>query len=179
MARQKKTRKISDIMPMRKADKKVTQKDLNQGRRFERDLQSRLEQKKRKHKGLASGSRNAGLVKKVTSKKVVTQDSRLGSRKKVPLMVEEVVGKNMLNTERKPAMDPYMELTQLENNECLNQLLDDIEAGNVLSPKDQAFVDDCLARIQVLMEKLGLLADQDEKNQYYQDVDKLDSISFY
>ena len=53
-----------------------------------------------------------------------------------------------------------MELEQLENNECLHQLLDELDAGKVLSAEDQKFVDECLDRIDELMEILGI---QDEE----------------
>lgn len=187
MARQKKTRKISDIMPTRKADKKI-KKDLNNSRRYERDLQSRLEQKKRKHKGLASGSRNGGLERKSTPQPILKKDSRLGSRKKVPLIIDEVVGKKMpisvkkdvIEVVKPKGIDPHTELMQLENNECLNRLLDDIEAGKKLSTKDQTFVDECLDRIQVLMETLGLLEEEkDEDDALYQRFDKLDIHQFH
>ena len=65
MARKKKTRKITDIMPMRKSDKKPEMpKSGKKLTRYELDAKSREDKKKRKHKGLASGSRHSVAEKK-------------------------------------------------------------------------------------------------------------------
>ncbi len=58
--------------------------------RYELDAQAREEKRKRKHKGLPTGSRNADPAeqKKAVVKEV--KNPRIGSRKKVPLMVEFV-----------------------------------------------------------------------------------------
>lgn len=175
MSRTKKTRRITDIMPARKADKKPEQPKLSGGKnrkptRYELDAKAREEKKKRKHKGLPTGSRNVDLTeqKKAVVKEV--KDPRIGSRKKVPLMVEFVNRPEKGQTikpvqveELKPRLSPEQELEQLENNECLNQLLDDIEAGKSLSAEDQKFVDECLDRIDELMTELGI-EDEDEDN---------------
>ena len=58
MARKKKTRRITDIMPIRKADKKIDITKARSGKkltRYELDAKAREDKKKRKHKGLASG----------------------------------------------------------------------------------------------------------------------------
>ncbi|VTR49966.1 Der GTPase activator [Actinobacillus pleuropneumoniae] len=98
------------------------------------------------------------------------KDPRIGSRKKIPLMVEFVnkpekgqIIKPVAMEEYKPHLSPELELEQLENNEILNQLLDEIEAGKTLSAKDQKFVDECLDRIDELMTELGI-QDEDEDN---------------
>ncbi len=61
MARKKKSRKISDIMPIRKSDKKSEAPKLSGKKltRYELDAKAREDKKKRKHKGLASGSRHS------------------------------------------------------------------------------------------------------------------------
>lgn len=65
MSRTKKTRRITDIMPARKTDKpKQPTPKLGGGKnrkltRYELDAQAREEKRKRKHKGLPTGSRNA------------------------------------------------------------------------------------------------------------------------
>ena len=127
MSRTKKTRRITDIMPTRKSDKRPEQPKLTSGKnrkptRYELDAKAREEKKKRKHKGQ--------FIK--------------------PVLPEEV----------KPVLSPELELEQLENNECLHQLLDELDAGKVLSAEDQKFVDECLDRIDELMEILGI---QDEE----------------
>ena len=173
MARQKKSRKISDIMPARKADKK-TERPLSGKKlsRYELDAKAREEKKKRKHKGLDSGSRHSAADIKKASAQNEAKDPRIGSRKKVPLVVEFVnkpekgqfIQPVKVEAEATPKkLDPYIELQELENNECLNQLLDDLEAGKTLAKQDQQFVDECLARIEQLMDELGIV-DEDEQD---------------
>ncbi len=176
MSRTKKTRRITDIMPMRKSDKKPEQPKISSGKnrkptRYELDAKAREEKKKRKHKGLPTGSRNVDQTEQ--KKKVVKEvkDPRIGSRKKVPLMVEFVNRPEKGQTikpvpvveEIRPTLTAAQELEQLENNECLNQLLDDLEAGKTLSAEDQRFVDECLDRIDELMTELGI-TDEEEDN---------------
>ena len=171
----KKTRRITDIMPARKTDKpKQPTPKLGGGKnrkptRYELDAQAREEKRKRKHKGLPTGSRNADPAeqKKAVVKEV--KDPRIGSRKKVPLMVEFVNQPEKGRTIKpvpvepiKPTLSPEQELEQLENNECLNQLLDDLEAGKTLSAEDQKFMNECLDRIDELMTELGIEYEDEE-----------------
>ncbi|WP_409500111.1 Der GTPase-activating protein YihI [Mannheimia glucosida] len=175
MSRTKKTRRITDIMPARKTDKpKQPTPKLGGGKnrkptRYELDAQAREEKRKRKHKGLPTGSRNADPAeqKKAVVKEV--KDPRIGSRKKVPLMVEFVNQPEKGRTIKpvpvepiKPTISPEQELEQLENNECLNQLLDDLEAGKTLSAEDQKFMNECLDRIDELMTELGIEYEDEE-----------------
>ena len=175
MSRSKKTRRITDIMPARKADKKPEQPKLSGGKnrkptRYELDAKAREEKKKRKHKGLPTGSRNVDPAEQKKAAVKEVKDPRIGSRKKIPLMVEFVnkpekgqIIKPVAVEEYKSHLSPELELEQLENNEILNQLLDEIEAGKTLSAKDQQFVDECLDRIDELMTELGI-QDEDEDN---------------
>lgn len=179
MSRTKKTRRITDIMPARKSDKREQPAPkLGGGKnrkptRYELDLQGREAKKKRKHKGLPTGSRNNDSLetKKVENK--VAKDPRIGSRKKVPLMVEfvnqpekgRVIAPVQLTEPKEPSREDLLrELDQLENNECLNQFLDELEAGKTLSREDQAFVDDCLDRVDELMTLLGIEEGEDEED---------------
>ena len=166
MSRTKKTRRITDIMPTRKSDKRPEQPKLTSGKnrkpnRYELDAKAREEKKKRKHKGLPTGSRNVDLAEQKKAVVKEAKDPRIGSKKKIPLMVEFVNKpekgqfiKPVLPEEVKPVLSPELELEQLENNECLHQLLDELDA------EDQKFVDECLDRIDELMEILGI---QDEE----------------
>lgn len=177
MSRIKKTRRISDIMPARKTDKPTSpMPKLGGGKkrkltRYELDAQAREEKRKRKHKGLPTGSRNANLVEQKKSVVKEVKDPRIGSRKKVPLMVEFVnqpekgrVIKPVQIELVKPLLSAEQELEQLENNECLNQLLDDLEAGKTLSLEDQKFVNECLDRIDELMSELGIEFEDEESD---------------
>lgn len=175
MSRTKKTRRITDIMPARKTDKpKQPTPKLGGGKnrkltRYELDAQAREEKRKRKHKGLPTGSRNAEPAEQKKAVEKEVKDPRIGSRKKVPLMVEFVNQPEKGRTIKpvpvepvKPTLSPEQELEQLENNECLNQLLDDLEAGKTLSAEDQQFMNECLDRIDELMTELGIEFEEDD-----------------
>lgn len=49
----------------------------------------------------------------------------------------------------------------LENDQRLDALLDRLESGETLSAEDQAWLDQSLDRIDVLMEQLGIALDDD------------------
>ena len=144
----------------------------------------REEKKKRKHKGLASGSRHSAVDAKTENQALDVKDPRIGSRKKVPLMVEFVnkpeKGQTIPvpQTESKTKLDPMVELEQLENNECLNQLLDQLDEGKKLSAEDQQFVDECLARVEQLMTELGIAEEDENDEDLYRTFEKIDINQF-
>lgn len=172
MSRQKKTRKISDLMPTRKQDKNAAPaKKGKKPTRYELDSQAWEAKQKKKHKGRPSGSRYASSTEKQVSTAKVVKDPRIGSRKKIPLIVEEVYTQNVqvpLETPKNNHLSPEQELSALENNQALNELLDQLDAGVTLSKKDQQFVDQCLDRIAELMQQLGIEDDEDEQDLYSQ-----------
>ncbi|MFZ7223042.1 Der GTPase-activating protein YihI [Avibacterium avium] len=192
MSRQKKTRRITDIMPTRKADKPAQSAPTGRGRkltRYELDAKAREEKRKKKHKGLVAGSRHS----RQEENKVLEQDAKLyprvGSRKKIPLVVEFVnkpekgmtispVAVEKPDVEKTKALDPMVELEQLENNECLNDLLDQLEAGKTLNAKDQAFVDECLDRIAQLMDELGIKDEEENAEDLYRTFETIDINQF-
>ncbi|EHB89788.1 Der GTPase-activating protein YihI [Aggregatibacter aphrophilus] len=185
MSRQKKTRRVTDIMPTRKTDKKPSlPRSGRQATRYELDTKAREEKKKRKHKGLASGSRHSAVDAKTENQALDVKDPRIGSRKKVPLMVEFVnkpeKGQTISvpQTESKAKLDPMVELEQLENNECLNQLLDQLDEGKKLSAEDQQFVDECLARVEQLMTELGIAEEDENDEDLYRTFEKIDINQF-
>lgn len=69
-----------------------------------------------------------------------------------------------------------LELTQLENNESLNQLLDELDAGKTLSKKDQIFVNQCLDRIAQLMAELGI--EEESEDDLYRTFETIDINQF-
>lgn len=189
MSRQKKTRRLTDIMPARKTDKPLGQPNIGRSKnrkptRYELDLQAREAKKKRKHKGLPSGSRTIDPAEQKKTETKVVKDARIGSKKKVPLVVEFInrPEKNQfikpVPLEEKPRLAPEVELEQLENNECLNQLLDDLEAGKTLSAEDQKFVDDCLDRVHELMTELGIEDEADDEEDLLRQFETLDINKF-
>ena len=199
MSRTKKTRRITDIMPMRKSDKKPEQPKISSGKnrkptRYELDAKAREEKRKRKHKGLTSGSRHSAAENQDNYQDDSAKDPRLCSRKKVPLIVEfvnkpeqgqtipAVKTSSIKTTEKATALDPHLvlekELESLENNECLNQLLDDLDAGKKLSAEDQKFVDECLDRIGYLMNELGIEEEEENAEDLYRTFEKIDINQF-
>ena len=172
-------------MPTRKTDKKPSPpRSGRQATRYELDAKAREEKKKRKHKGLASGSRHSAVDAKTENQALDVKDPRIGSRKKVPLMVEFVnkpeKGQTIPvpQTESKAKLDPMVELEQLENNECLNQLLDQLDEGKKLSAEDQQFVDECLARVEQLMTELGIAEEDENDEDLYRTFEKIDINQF-
>lgn len=193
MSRQKKSRKITDIMPARKTEKTATPNTTGKkGRkptRYELDAKAREEKRKKKHKGLPAGHRHSSTESKQESQQRVTNDPRIGSRKKVALVVEMVnnpekgqfIKPVQIETQvkqQKVPLDPNVELEQLENNECLNQLLDQLEQGKTLTKEDQQFVDECLSRIEQLMQQLGLEDEDDSEESLYRTFNNIDINQF-
>ena len=176
MARKKKSRKISDIMPIRKSDKKPEAPKLSGKKltRYELDAKAREDKKKRKHKGLASGSRHSNAEQNKNNQVVEQKDPRIGSRKKVPLIVEFVnkpeKGMTIPAVKEPKKLAPEVELERLENNEILNELLDALD--------DQQFVDECLDRIAQLMEELGIQDEEETEDDLYRTFEKIDINQF-
>ncbi|MFZ7282301.1 Der GTPase-activating protein YihI [Avibacterium avium] len=192
MSRQKKTRRITDIMPTRKADKPAQSPAKSRGRkltRYELDAKAREEKRKKKHKGLVAGSRHSRQEENKALEQDAKLDPRVGSRKKIPLVVEFVnkpekgmtippMAVEKTDVEKTKALDPMVELEQLENNECLNDLLDQLEAGKTLNAKDQAFVDECLDRIAQLMDELGIRDEDENAEDLYRTFETIDINQF-
>ncbi|MCX2960942.1 Der GTPase-activating protein YihI [Rodentibacter caecimuris] len=184
MARKKKTRRITDVMPIRKADKK-TEMPKRSGKkltRYELDAKAREDKKKRKHKGLDSGSRHSMVENRSTKPLQAIKDPKIGSKKKIPLVVEFVNKPEkgqiipVLGAVKK--QDPMQELESLENNEILNELLDILEEGKTISKADQQFVDECLDRIAELMEELGIEDEEENEADLYRTFEKINIEQF-
>lgn len=187
MSRQKKTRKISDLMPTRKQDKKepAIAKKGKKPTRYELDNKAWEEKRKKKHKGRPAGNRYATETEKQVSQPAPVKDPRVGSRKKIPLIVEEInrqpVQQPTVSDEIKvkaKTISPEQELFELENNEALNELLDQLDAGVTLSKKDQQFVEQCLERIEELMQQLGIEDEDEEEQDLYQQFEKININQF-
>ena len=187
MARKKKTRRISDVMPIRKSDKKTQMpKASRSGKkltRYELDSKARKEKKKRKHKGLVPGSRHSLVENKQNNQPKEIKDPKIGSKKKIPLIIEFV--NNPEKAQTIPPMkvvkksDPMQELESLENNEILNELLDALDEGKAISKADQQFVDECLDRIAELMKELGIAdEEEDDDDDLYRTFERIDINQF-
>lgn len=126
--------------------------------RTESDVEGRLRKRAKKRKGLKTGSRNSDANEQKKQAAAQNCDPRLGSKKKIPLIVEPA--KKMTKQDRR--LSAEQELEMLENDAQLNVLLDRIEAGENLGTGLQKYVDEKLDRIEKLMNQLGLLEPEDE-----------------
>ncbi|MCU5773475.1 Der GTPase-activating protein YihI [Erwiniaceae bacterium BAC15a-03b] len=159
-------------------DKRKSREDMNQ--------KSRDQKQDKKHRGNASGSR-ANPVAQNQNKATDSQpkDPRIGSKKPIPLgndaaaakpaSAKPVKEKKVKETaEKQPKLSPQEELTQLENSERLDGLLDRLENGETLPAEEQAWLDLTLDRIDVLMEQLGIeLGDDDDGDEAQEDMYRL------
>ncbi|ART82555.1 GTPase-activating protein [Oceanisphaera profunda] len=156
--------------------------------------QSKERQRKAGRKGLAAGSRqNVPELKSQANEQQTPKDPRHGSKKPVALGVtneptaaqlQAAAAKKAAKAEQKaaakhdiakievideaeltPELTPEQELEQLENDDRLNGLLDQVDAGKKLNKADASWLDKRLARHQQLLEQLGLLDDEDEESE--------------
>lgn len=185
MARKKKTRRITDVMPIRKADKKPEISNSRPGKkltRYELDAKAREDKKKRKHKGLASGSRHSAIEDKTNKIQQEIKDPKIGSKKQVPLIVEFVnkpeKGQTIPVVKQVKKLEPMQELEKLENNKILNELLDALDEGKAITKADQQFVDECLERIAELMEELGIEEEDENEDDLYRTFERIDINQF-
>lgn len=116
------------------------------------DVEGRERKRLKKRKGLKSGSRHSEGNDQNNRGASQKRDPRLGSKKKIPLIVEPV--KKQTKSERR--VSAAQELEMLENDAQLNTLLDRIESGENLGAGLQKLVDEKLDRIEALMKQLGL-----------------------
>ncbi|MBR9788042.1 MAG: Der GTPase-activating protein YihI [Vibrionaceae bacterium] len=128
--------------------------------RTESDVEGRLRKRAKKRKGLKTGNRNSEGNEQKKHAAAQNRDPRLGSKKKIPLIVEPA--KKMTKQERR--LSAEQELEMLENDAQLNVLLDRIEAGENLGTGLQKYVDEKLDRIEKLMDQLGLLEPEEEED---------------
>ena len=126
--------------------------------RTESDVEGRLRKRAKKRKGLKTGNRNSDANEQKQHAAAQNRDPRLGSKKKIPLIVEPA--KKMTKQERR--LSAEQELDMLENDAQLNVLLDRIEAGENLGTGLQKYVDEKLDRIEKLMDQLGLLEPEED-----------------
>lgn len=122
------------------------------------DIEGRERKKQKKRKGLKTGNRNSDAKQTEQRQASAKRDPRLGSKKKIPLVVE--AAKKPSKQQRK--LNAQQELEMLENDAQLNVLLDRLDNGENLGAGLQKYVNEKLDRIEVLMKQLGLFDDQDD-----------------
>lgn len=138
---------------------KKTRQEINE--------ESRELKRKRKHKGLPSGSRFNGPDNNQNKKSTNTiKDPRIGSKKPISLLqTNDSSIKNKVNQPQKNKLTPQQELEQLENDTKLDHLLDLVEQGKTLTDDQQSYLDNKLDRIDQLMKQLGIEDDDFEDDE--------------
>ncbi|MEJ6120749.1 Der GTPase-activating protein YihI [Vibrio sp. 2-Bac 85] len=171
MSRTKKSRSAGNSEPKFDGSRKETSSQSQA---------SRDKKRKDKLKGNKAGNRNAVESKQSAQKnqRQANNDKRIGSKKPIALTSndqpqEAVKPKVLLQPKAKvikstvqqaPKLSPEKELSELENNERLNDLLEQMETDQALSKEDQTWVDKQMKRHQELMKKLGWIDDQGEED---------------
>lgn len=129
--------------------------------REEINEQSKLLKRKRKHKGLPSGSRFNNSEDNSAKKQKEVHDARIGSKKAIPLIATKT--NSNTTTKKTPniiKLSPEQELKQLENEPYLEKLLDLMDEGEALTSKQQQDLDRMLDRIDALMKQLDYTDDE-------------------
>lgn len=149
MSRQKKTKTgiNGDLVFARKHNRKND------------DMEGRERKKLKKRKGLKTGNRHSEGAEKSEYTTKQARDPRLGSKKKIPLIVE--AQKKPTKQERRISAEKELEM--LENDAQLNVLLDRLDNGDNLGAGLQKYVDEKLDRIEILMKQLGLYEEEPEE----------------
>ncbi|MGQ3905141.1 Der GTPase-activating protein YihI [Mixta calida] len=156
------------MKPARKPQTSAAPKVKRQSRE-DQNQEARDRKRDKKRRGHAAGSR-ANPIAQQNGKGNANKekDPRIGSKKPVPLLKEGVTVAKPIKkapVQQKPLMSPEGELAKLENDERLDALLDRLENGEVLSAEEQAWLDQTLDRIDVLMEQLGIGMDDDDADE--------------
>ncbi|WP_338559463.1 Der GTPase-activating protein YihI [Erwinia sp. E_sp_B04_7] len=142
--------------------------------RDETNAEARDRKRDKKHRGNASGSRaNPVTTSQKSGGGQANKDPRIGSKKPVALGPATAETQPVKKTakvakpveEKKVSLSPREELTALENDQRLDTLLNRLEKEETLSAEDQAWLDQTLDRIDVLMEELGIALDDDVEDE--------------
>lgn len=135
--------------------------------RVELDREARERKRLKKSRGHAAGPRTQ--VSNQKNKAVAeAKDPRIGSKVPVALVETKAKAKPQPKpkAELKPRLSPEEELAKLENDERLDVLLDRLDGRDTLNAEEQAYVDQMLDRIDMLMDQLGIeLGDDKEEKQ--------------
>ncbi|MDX5629900.1 MULTISPECIES: Der GTPase-activating protein YihI [unclassified Brenneria] len=157
--------------PVKGAGGNAAKPKMKRKSREELNQEARDRKRQKKHRGHAAGSRaqETGAAGKNAAQRKLA-DPRIGSKKPIPLgITEKAVAKpkpkSVAPAEKSIALSPEEELTLLENDARLDELLERLDNGETLSVKDQSWVDETLDRIDVLMEQLGIELGDDEDDE--------------
>ncbi len=147
-------------MPRSKKSRKVNENGAKHAPRTKKE-DRQLVGKKRKS-GKKAGSRRDEATLKAGSNVVGTaKDPRHGSKKTIALEVAPAQVSKPKKTPKaqQPKVNDKQRLLQLEEDPRLNNLLDQLEEGRVLSAVDEKWLNIQLDEMEELMGKLGLSAE--------------------
>ncbi|MDP5143590.1 Der GTPase-activating protein YihI [Rheinheimera baltica] len=165
MTRQKKTRSAGP-----NGSRHLSSEDI-------RKTREPKEQTKKKGAGLKSGSRNSvALAEPATQQQSAKKDKRIGSKKPIALIVTDVaetatqprvmpLPKASLAKPKAETLTPEQELALIENDNYLQQLLVRVEQDEILTGKDAKYFNAKTARLEQLLQQLGLTDDDDSNEQ--------------
>ena len=111
--------------------------------------------------GVVSKEPTAEQLQEQAAKKAAKAANKAANKAAEQAKVAKI---EVLDDAEQVELTPEQELEQLENDDRLNGLLDQVDAGKKLSKADAAWLDQRLARHQQLLEQLGLLDDEDEES---------------
>ena len=168
MSRTKKSRNAGNSEPGFTGQRKETSANAQE---------SRERKRKAKLKGNKAGARNdieSQQTQQKNARKAVN-DKRTGSKKPVSLSgkpeKKEVQPKKLLQPRAKvikstveQKISPEKELTMIENDQRLNDLLEQMDNNEEVSQVDSSWVDKQMTRHQELMKQLGWLDDDGEED---------------
>ena len=162
------------------APKKPAAKPKKKYRKTKEELNAEGRERKRekKHRGHKSGSRyEEQASNKQNGGQNASADPRLGSKKPIPLIIDEKqVSKPVIEKKQpvvKEKLTPEKELELLESDDRLDSLLARLEDGETVNAEEQKYINTCLDRIDELMNILGIEYAEEEEEE---DEDKLDDI---
>ena len=132
------------------------------------------EETKKKGAGLKSGNRNSEALVKTSNTEVnVKKDKRIGSKTPIALIPADISAaavqplvmptpKASLAKVKPEPLSPEQELALIENDAYLQQLLERVEQNELLTGKDAKYFNAKTARLEQLLQQLGLTDDDAE-----------------
>ncbi|MBT0586664.1 Der GTPase-activating protein YihI [Alteromonas oceanisediminis] len=131
--------------------------------------------RQKRKSGNAPGTRNnVESDNKPVARNSGSQDKRIGSKKPIRLVVDPK--QKRPTPTRKRFATPAAELAALESDERFNALLDQLEDETPLSEADQQWLNERLARYQVLCDLLGITEDDEVETDSDDPYSQLDAI---
>ncbi|MCK5819827.1 MAG: GTPase-activating protein [Psychromonas sp.] len=170
----------------------------NTGHRKEAFSKTRSARRKTKQKGNKAGDRNTINAKRIPKKNSEISE-HIGSKKTVPLLPTDkrvqqdkkstpnlqstmnVINAKPLQTvsPKSTGISPEVEIVKIEDDPHLNDLLEQLDNGQVLSEEDDLLVVKKMAHHHALMKQLGWLDDSGEEDLIQQFEDAASSLDQY